>query len=95
MSTSAREVKAGLDSKWGPLKFLHAREYRRSAKSAYHVAKVVLPCSPFTSVSLLFCRRRQRGVEMQPILPPNDKSHKTHRRNPVSCAFIFPKVSRV
>ena len=93
MSASAREMKAGLDSKWGPSRFLQAREYRRSAKSAYHFAMVVLPCSLIASVSFLFYRRRQKGVEMRPILPPNDKSHKTRRRNPVSCVLIFPKVS--
>jgi len=36
---SAREMKSGLESKRGISKYLHAREYRKSANSAYHFAK--------------------------------------------------------
>ncbi|KAH9167170.1 hypothetical protein EDB89DRAFT_2245833, partial [Lactarius sanguifluus] len=34
----AREMKTGLDSRWGLSKFLQAREYHKAAKSAYYAA---------------------------------------------------------
>ncbi|KAI0296113.1 hypothetical protein B0F90DRAFT_1114424 [Multifurca ochricompacta] len=37
--TFAREMKSGLESKWGLSKFLQAREYRRVARNAYRFAK--------------------------------------------------------
>ena len=39
-SSSAREMKEGLDSKSGISKFKHAREYRRASRDAYRYAKV-------------------------------------------------------
>jgi hypothetical protein len=60
-----REMKLGLDSKWGPSKLLHARVYRKYADSVYHHAKVVPPCQSSRLSHYSFCSRYQTGPTMR------------------------------
>jgi len=90
MSDSAREMKLGLDTRWGFPKLLQAREYRKAAKSAFYAAKVVPPCNSSHSSHCSYYRRRQIGAEMAPISPRNDRKR---RRYPVGYTLKFPEFS--
>ena len=92
MSDSVREIKLGLDTKWGFSKLLQAREYRKAAKSAYYSIKVVPPCnSSHTSHCSYYSHRyRQTGAEVTPISLLHNP---IHCRYPVGCTLTFPEFS--